>query len=460
MQTRLKPGSRVDRWTLLEYLGRGGSGEVWVAEDGTDTNVALKILWKKSYQARFFDEIKLYRSLGDRPGILPLIDSLMPSDNGYRSSVPPWLAMEIGKPIVKYLGPEPDFTLVVHAVNRFASVLAMLAGGDIYHRDIKPPNLYRLHDDFVIGDFGIADFPDKSGLTRAGERLGPANFLAPEMIEYSGEVQSGPADVYSLAKTLWALAAGRKFPPPGELRTDNDALRLGAQVTHPRAPMLDRFIERATAHDPARRPSMQEFADELAWWAEPGVERRPEASQYVDEIQRIREAARITRPETDEQQTQRLWGEAQQKVHNLMEELKRLLESSGLQRGGWPTGSTRMARWPHGDDYGGGWSTDYWGIDTLASPWLELAAGTFERVTRVPDDSERQIGVLLALRTASSEDNPNGTQEDYYYFFESFRLGSIGLDRLVEQAKAGFNTQLPAILAKFLAACKAIGVPR
>jgi serine/threonine protein kinase len=457
--TRFKPGSRVDKWTLLEYLGGGGSGEVWVAEAGKDTKAALKILWNKRYQGRFFDEIKLYRSLGDRAGILPLIDSLMPSDDGYRPGVPPWLAMEIGTSIVEYLGPEADFALVVQAVNRFANVLAELAEEGIYHRDIKPPNLYRLHEGFVIGDFGIADFPDKSGLTRTGEKLGPANFLAPEMIEYSGDVQSGPADVYSLAKTLWVLAAGRKFPPPGELRADNGALRLSGQVAHPRVPMLDSFIETATAHDPIRRPSMREFSDELAWWAAPVVEKKPEASLYIDEIQRIREAARVTRPETAEQRTQRLWNEAQQKVHNFREDLKRLLVSSSLQRAAGPANSTGMAKWPHGDDYGGGWSSDYWGIDTLASPWLELAAGSFERLGQTAGDNERQIGVLLALRTVSSEDDPNGMQENYYYFFESFRLGSIGLDTLIEQARAGFTAQLPEILAKFLTACKAIGVP-
>jgi serine/threonine protein kinase len=338
-----QPGDRVDKWTLRERFGKGGSGDVWAAEDESGRKVALKILWNKKYRTRFLDEIRLYRSLGDRSGIVPLIDSSLPPDGAQPSGTNIWLAMEPATPLGEYLNAALNLEITVIAVNEIAGTLAALADEGIYHRDIKPSNLYWLDGGFAIGDFGIADFPDKTGLTQAGEKLGPANFLAPEMIEYSGEVQSGPADVYALAKTLWALAASRRFPPPGELRADTDAFRLSSHMTGSRAVMLESLIERSTAHDPTRRPSMHEFSDELSWWLEPEVISKPDLSQYRDEIERIREASRVTRPETDEQRASRLRNEASSLVQQtLFGDLQLMLKSSGLQRAGGESGGSKV----------------------------------------------------------------------------------------------------------------------
>jgi serine/threonine protein kinase len=454
-QRPLQPGDRVDQWTLRERFGKGGSGEVWAAEDESDRDVALKILWNKKYTARFLDEIRLYRSLGDCPGILPLIDASLPPDGAQPSATNLWLAMEVATPLEEYLNAALDLEITVIAINDIAGTLAALADEGIYHRDIKPSNLYWLDGGFAIGDFGIADFPDKAGVTRAGEKLGPANFLAPEMIEYSGEVQSGPADVYSLAKTLWALAASRRFPPPGELRADTAPLRLSSYMTGPRAVTLESLIERSTAHDPARRPSMQEFSDELSWWLEPEVVSKPDLSEYRDEITRIREMSRVTRRETNEQRTARLRNEASKLVHEtLFQGFHQLLNSAGLQRINGEGGPSKV-KWPHDDDYGGSWSSAEFGIDTLASPWMELRAGVFHRERPIRDESDCKVAVLLTMRAANQD-----TQENLCYFFESFRPGSIALDRIVKRIKVEFGSQVAGIMGKFLTECKSNGVPR
>ena len=77
--------------------------------------------------------------------------------------------MELATPLTNYVGPEPNIEEVVRAIREYGATLAELAGQGIYHRDVKPPNLYWYNDLFAIGDFGIADFPDKRGLTRTGE---------------------------------------------------------------------------------------------------------------------------------------------------------------------------------------------------------------------------------------------------------------------------------------------------
>src|SRR6266545_1624170 len=147
----MRSGERIDSWTLLRFLGKGGSGEVWIAKDEVGSEVALKILWQQKYVRRFLDEIRLYHQLGNRSGILPLIDSHIPDPAARKSGKRPWLAMEIGTLVISYLGSDPDLTAVVESVKAYAVTLASLAEEQIFHRDIKPSNLYWAADEFAIG---------------------------------------------------------------------------------------------------------------------------------------------------------------------------------------------------------------------------------------------------------------------------------------------------------------------
>lgn len=75
--------------------------------------------------------------------------------------------------------------------------------------------------------------------------------MAPEMLEYVPGTDARPADVYSLAKSIWALVAKRNYPLPGRQRSD-DRESLVALTSEDRAADLDRLIEAATDHDPGR----------------------------------------------------------------------------------------------------------------------------------------------------------------------------------------------------------------
>jgi hypothetical protein len=79
------------------------------------------------------------------------------------------------------------------------------------------------------------------------------------------------SDVFSLAKTLWALARGSQWALPGQHQL---ADAVGAFRPHPRSATLDRLLARATDPDPTRRPTMRGFASELHAWrglsSEPG----------------------------------------------------------------------------------------------------------------------------------------------------------------------------------------------
>jgi serine/threonine protein kinase len=451
----MRVGERIDGWTLLGFIGKGGSGEVWSANKGDAPNVALKILWRRKYAERFLDEIRLYRQLGDHPGILRLVDSYMPVSSQAESGRRPWLAMEIGVPITEHLGPDADLADVVKAVESYAKTLAGLADENIFHRDIKPSNLYWANDQFAIGDFGIADFPGKAGLTETGEKLGPANYLAPEMIEYSGDVQSGPADVYSLAKTLWAITTRNRFPPQGELRRDRDSLRLSSHVQGREAVMLEALLERATADNAGTRPSMREFAEELFWWGEPQVSTRPDLTSYRDEVARLQEATTIVSQETEDERLGRLYNDAMMQVgEELFNYVKDALESAGLQS--IQEGPRTVVNWSPHPDYGGGGSSSSWGIRTLASPWISMKAGVAQRIYREEnreDLEDLKVFLLLAVLTPESQHN-------YFEFSEDFRPGSLSLDRAIERIRGEMDHRMPDVISDFLSRCKATGVPR
>ena len=272
--SRYRPGKKIGHWTLIEELGRGGNGVVWKASDKDGNEVAVKILLvqrKDSYLfKRFISEIELLRSLGPLPGILPILDSYLPDVPSYKD--PSCFSMPIATPILHVLEKQTTLPVIIEAIASFAETLAELADRGISHRDIKPANLFQFEGKWVIGDFGIADYPEKEALTKPGQKLGPLHFMAPEMLENPDKADARRADVYSLSKTLWVLATGQNFPLPGELRLDVPALRLSKYNSDPSARYLDRLLEAATKHEPEQRVTMREMATELRSLLAPLVE--------------------------------------------------------------------------------------------------------------------------------------------------------------------------------------------
>jgi serine/threonine protein kinase len=155
----------------------------------------------------------------------------------------------------------------VKAILEISSTLSDIHSRNAAHRDIKPENLFIYRDRAVIGDFGLVTYPGKEPVTESGERLGPIHYVAPELIGNVEEpADCGPGDVYALAKTLWVLASGQRYPLPGNLSATERASQLSAFVKHDRAVLLDRLLDSATVLDSQRRPTCPEFAAELSAW--------------------------------------------------------------------------------------------------------------------------------------------------------------------------------------------------
>lgn len=89
------------------------------------------------------------------------------------------------------------------------------------------------------------------------------------MLANPDNADPGPADVFSLAKTLWVLATNQRYPPQGEHRSSYHGMNISDFLADDQAPPLDSLIQRCTIFNPKARPSMSEFKEELGSWLNP-----------------------------------------------------------------------------------------------------------------------------------------------------------------------------------------------
>lgn len=273
---RLKAGLGLGGWTLLDD-GRF-TDEVWRVrhEDGRLGVIKTARGKKPPWPERFTPhEVKTMERLQHLPGVLRLLDR----DD---AATPTWMVTELAEPLVTHLGPEPDLGTVVSAFADIADTLELAAAEGVAHRDIKPDNLFFARGRSLVGDFGLATGHDHPGLTGFGDRVGPANFCAPEALEAHEGINWHAADVYALAKSLWVIVVGDKYPPQGPLlisRRETDLTPHAGLA----ADDLARLLELATLDQPTYRPQIRGVRDELRIWLQlfpPGTAHEPTSRRY------------------------------------------------------------------------------------------------------------------------------------------------------------------------------------
>lgn len=210
-------GQIIGAYKLIEPIGQGGMGSVWLAErsDGRfERRVAIKFLrFSVSAQGgveRFKREGKILGQL-NHPNIAELIDA------GIASTGEPYLVLEYveGNPIDEYCD---RHRLEVDArIRLFLEVLSAVAHAHaslIVHRDLKPSNVFVAGSGHVkLLDFGIAKLVDETGssgptlLTLEGGAALTPQFAAPEQI--TGGPVTTATDVYSLGVLLYLLLTGQ-----------------------------------------------------------------------------------------------------------------------------------------------------------------------------------------------------------------------------------------------------------
>src|ERR1051326_993533 len=251
-------------YELTAKIGTGGNGEVWRSK-GPNGEVAIKLLKKVQSAlpdsfARFGREIEALRRLHGVKGVLPLLDAAAKLD----SHTPPWFAMPVATLLRKRLGDMASLREICSSMAEIAAALDQVHQRGISHRDIKPDNLYWYGGNWCIGDFGLADFQESEPITRSDRKLGPAYYIAPEMLNSPKTADGARADIYSLAKTIWVLATGQNYPMPGVHDPTHDPISVKTFRDDRRAAPLDELLRRMTHLEPGRRPMADWVARELA----------------------------------------------------------------------------------------------------------------------------------------------------------------------------------------------------
>jgi hypothetical protein len=290
----LKTGQNVGGWELLRLLGEGGNAEVWLSARG-EKEAAVKFLQTRKTETlrweRFRREVAYVSGLGAEPGVLPILEYELPEQprRGERA----WYSMPEATGLADALAGS-GLREVVEAVIALALTLNRLGERDgAAHRDLKPGNLYVWEEEPAVGDFGLLWRPELEAVT-GSEIAGAFSFTAPELFRADlpeDEIDPRRADVFSLAKTLWALARGQKFALPGSHDPDDVDSAIGRYRPSAAAGALDLVIARATVAITDRRPTMAEFAKELEGWLvldDPGPD-VPDLSAIAEQIRRQQE---------------------------------------------------------------------------------------------------------------------------------------------------------------------------
>jgi hypothetical protein len=275
---RMNAPHKFGSWTLGQLIGKGGNGRVFKVRSDAGVSGVIKRMIRppsaKSLQ-RFGDEVNAMRKCAGIPGVIPLLDANVPANVGDGE---PWIVMAQAENLHTALTPTPPLRAVVAVVRDIATTLRAIHARGVSHRDIKPDNLFRCDGRWAVGDFGLADFEGKAAETAKGERIGPMLYIAHEMLNDPIKSDGAKADVFSLAKVLWVLATGQKYPLPGAYERDTDAFRIGSYLVEERTDALDRLIVASTVIDPMKRPTMAQIVEELDAWLVP----RPAAPMAIN----------------------------------------------------------------------------------------------------------------------------------------------------------------------------------
>ena len=274
-------GETISHYRIIDQLGEGGMGVVYLAEDTTlGRRVAMKFLstTTKEYRARFLREARAVSAL-THPNIATVFDY------GETAEGQPYIVMELidGESLSDKLRsgslPLPE---AVRIVSSIAEALGEAHHQGVVHRDVKPSNVVITERGQVkVLDFGLVKhMAEHSGIgggsdqktlpstrTRSDVIVGTPLYLSPE--QATGKRVDGRSDLFALGAVLYECITGQSAFAGGSL------IEIGAQVIHVTPPVpsklhdripreLDRITMKAIEKKvEARYQTAEEFIEDL-----------------------------------------------------------------------------------------------------------------------------------------------------------------------------------------------------
>jgi hypothetical protein len=264
-----EPAVVLDRYRLTRRLGAGAFGIVWMARDERlDRDVAVKIVPRERVMGGRFEREARAAARLSHPGIVTLYEATVDDDAAYLVS-----ELVRGGTLQQLLeaGRLSDRDVVTFAISLCEALSHAHAQG-VVHRDVKPSNVLiperpssPAHP-AKLTDFGMARVIGGDSLTRTGDVVGTAAYMAPE--QAAGREAGAWADLYSLALVTYEALTG--VNPVGTGTAATHARRLGAHLPPlrrqrrdlPRA--LGCGIDLALRPRPRERGTLDELRESLA----------------------------------------------------------------------------------------------------------------------------------------------------------------------------------------------------
>jgi serine/threonine protein kinase len=276
-------GTCIGPYKLLQQLGEGGMGTVYVAEQEhpVKRRVALKLIkpgMDSAQVIRRFEAERQALALMDHTNIAKVFDA------GTTATGRPYFVMELvkGEPITKYC--DSVHLPIRDRLALFEQVCAAIQHAHqkgIIHRDIKPSNVLVCMQDGQpvpkVIDFGVAKalhqkLAERTMYTEIGQIVGTLEYMSPEQAELSAMDIDTRADVYALGVLLYELLAGSTPLDRTRLRSaayaemlriikEEEPPRPGTRLTESKESLASLAAQRRT--EPARLPRL--LKGELDW---------------------------------------------------------------------------------------------------------------------------------------------------------------------------------------------------
>ncbi len=254
-------GTALGRYRILEPLGQGGMGRVFLAEDPSlHRRLAIKVLPPEfthdpERRERLLHEARAASAL-NHPNII-VVHDLGESDGTL------FVAMELvdGETLREWARAKPRTPLVVlHVMRQATAALQVAHAAGLVHRDLKPENMLVRRDGLLkILDFGLArSLSPEEGktVTAPGTVMGTAPYMSPEQV--LGKAAGPPSDLFSLGTILYELLTGKHpFAADSTVETMHRILHESpeppSRVNRALTPDFDFVLAKALTKDPQRR---------------------------------------------------------------------------------------------------------------------------------------------------------------------------------------------------------------